>query len=102
VRDLQLRDRLILVLGNCHELRLTQNKRIYRFALLHYMQTRHILVHRIQNNQAIPVRWVIGQLELLERDNLLHPVGTTHRRVLMQISPEKKQKTVKYMKPPIK
>ncbi len=59
VFDFQFSDIFILIGGDCHECGLIQQECVYCLALLDNVQTRNILVHRVQNYETIAVAAVV-------------------------------------------
>ena len=94
VVNLQFGDLLILISSDCDEFRLSKHicpegwvGKFEEIIGSDQMKTRLILVHGIQDCKAMFVCNVIGQLQFMKRDNLLHPLLSCRRRVRMNVHP---------------
>jgi len=49
------------------------------------MKPRLVAVHRVEDYVSVVVHQVVGQLQLVERDDVLHPLGATLRRARVHV-----------------
>ena len=74
VLDFQFSDQLILVRSHGGEHGFVEQVSAYRLTLLNYVQPGNVLVHRVENDVTGSVEGVVGQLELMKRDDLFSPL----------------------------
>ena len=54
------------------------------------------MVKLIPTHMAVVVQLIIGQFELIEADDLFHPMGPSGRGVWMEVHPRKKFNLIEY------
>lgn len=58
----------------------------------YHVQSGLITVHRVENNVAVVVQLMIGQLQLVEADHLLHPMRSRGRRIRVNVHPGRRKR----------
>ena len=75
---------MILVRGDRHELGLGEDEGLEVLGCagvlaagvdVDHVEARLVAVHRVEDHVPVLVQLVVGQLELVEGDHLLHPLG---------------------------